>query len=213
MTATTTTRSIFKQFYTHKRTQALLEAKGIKVKSIEKVSITKPSGESYNSVHVIYIVSSGSRCSTFISCKEYLNQAMQNRRVKAMDYKAQQGIANPQQWKVTSNELGSIPRRVTTTPHSVTCDCEDFNTQANYLSQHPYLWNNIIKGHRICKHAFATLNELGFGSLRDYLAAWKPEGWHVLHQPHYGTICLTTSSGCKSATLPLFLRRTSSSNW
>jgi len=173
---TATTCSIFQMFYTHNRTKQILTAKGIKVKSVEKVSITKPNGEFYNSVHIVYVVSSGSRCSTFISCKKYLNQAMQNRRVKARDYKAQQGIANPQQWKVTSNELGSIPRTVTTTPHGVSCDCEDFNTQADYLSQHPYLWHKVLKGYRICKHSLATLNQLGFDSLRDYLAAWKPQG-------------------------------------
>jgi len=50
MIATTTTRSIFQMFYTRKRTQALLEAKGIKVKSIEKVSITKPNGQLYNCI-------------------------------------------------------------------------------------------------------------------------------------------------------------------
>lgn len=174
MTATATTRSIFQMFYTKKRTQTLLEAKGIKVKSIEKVSIIKPSGEFYNCVHVVYIVSNGQRCSTFIGCREYLSQAMQNRRVKARDYKAVQGIANPQQWRVTSNELGCIPRHVTTAPHGVSCDCEDFNTQADYLSQHPYLFKKVLKQYRICKHALATLNQLGFNSLRDYLIAWKP---------------------------------------
>jgi len=62
-----TTPTIFRMFYTHRRTQILLEAKGIKVKSIEKVSINKPNGEFYNCVHVIYIVKNGGRCSTFIS--------------------------------------------------------------------------------------------------------------------------------------------------
>lgn len=176
MTATATTCSIFQMFYTRKRTQVLLEAKGIKVKSIEKISITKPSGEFYTSVHIVYIVSNGQRCSTFISCREYLNQAMQNRRVKARDYKTQQGITNPQEWKVTSNELGCIPRHVTTTPHSVNCYCEDFENQADYLRQHPYLWQKVIKGYRICKHSLCTLSALGFDSLGAYLRAWKLGG-------------------------------------
>lgn len=176
MTATTATRSIFQMFYTRKRTEQLLQAKGIKVKSVEKISITKTDGSFYNCVHVVYIVSNGARCSTFISCREYLNAAMQNRRVKARDYKAVQGIANPQLWKVTSNKLASIPRTVTTTPHSVTCNCEDFTTQHEYLSQHPYLWDRVIKGYSICKHSLAAIAALGFGSLRDYLNAWTPEG-------------------------------------
>ena len=170
------TAQIYRLFYTHARSKALLEAKGIKVKRIEGVAITKPDGSFYNCVHVVYSVKNGARCSTFISCREYLNAAMQNRRVKAREYKAQQGIANPQQWKVTSNELASIPYTVATTPHSVTCNCEDFQTQHDYLSQHPYLWEKVIKGYSICKHSLAAIAALGFGSLRDYLNAWKPEG-------------------------------------
>lgn len=179
MTTTTATNqqpSIFKLFYTRKRTEQLLQAKGIKVKSVEKISITKTDGSFYNCVHVVYIVSSGARCSTFIGCREYLNAAMQNRRVKSKDYRATQGIANPQQWKVTSNELSSIPRVVCTTPHSVTCNCEDFTTQHEYLSQHPYLWQKVIKGYSICKHSLAAIAALGFGSLKDYLSAWKENG-------------------------------------
>ena len=177
MTATTTTRSIFQAFYTRNRTKQLLEAKGIKVKSVERVAIAKPDGTFYNCVHVVYIVSSGVRCSTFIGCREYLNVAMQSRREKSRDYQATQGIANPTQWKVkSSSEPGKFPRTVTTTPHAVTCDCQDFQGQHEYLSQHPYLWQKVLKQYSICKHALAAIACLGFGSLRDYLAAWKPEG-------------------------------------
>lgn len=174
-TATTQKPSIFKMFYTFKRSEMLLTAKGIKVTKVEKVSITKPSGRFYNCVHIIYHTSAG-RCSTFVGCREYLNQAMQNRRVKAQEYKAVQGIANPQEWIVLSSELGSIPYTVTTTPHSVDCDCIDFMTQSEYLSQHPYLWQKIIKQYRICKHSLATLSHLGCSSLKDYLQSWKTGG-------------------------------------
>lgn len=167
--------SIMRMFYTHSRTKALLGAKGIKVKSIEKVSITKPDGSFYSCVQVVYTTAAG-LCSTFISCREYLGHAMQGRKERARDYTATQGIANPQQWKVTSNELGCVPKTVTTTQHGVSCTCEDFNHQADYLSQHPYLWQKVIKGYSICKHSFATLSQLGFGSLRDYLNAWKDGG-------------------------------------
>ena len=101
---------------------------------------------------------------------------MQNRRVKSKDYRATQNIANPQQWKVTSNELAFTVRTVVTTPHSVTCDCEDFTEQSGYLSQHPYLWERVIKQYSICKHALAAIAALGFGSLKDYLSAWKLAG-------------------------------------
>lgn len=168
-------RSIFKAFYTHNRTKALLEAKGIKVKSVERVAIAKPNGEFYCAVHVVYLTSAG-RCSTFISCREYLAHAVQGRKERAREYTATQGIANPSQWKVTSNELGCIPRTVTTTPYEVTCTCEDFEHQGSYLSEHPYLWERVIKGYRICKHAMATLAALGCSSLSAYLKAWKEGG-------------------------------------
>lgn len=179
MFATNTTNQqpqIYKLFYTHKRSQQILENKGVKVRKIERVSITKPGGEFLCCVRVTYIVSNGSRCSTFFSCREYLAHATQARKARAMEYTAQQGIANAQQWKVTSNELGSIPKLVTTTPNGVSCTCEDFNHQADYLSQHPYLWQRVIKGYRICKHSLAALSALGFGSLKDYLNSWKERG-------------------------------------
>lgn len=167
--------SIMRMFYTHSRTKQLLQNKGIKIKSIARVSITKPKGGFYCAVHVIYITSAG-RCSTFISCREYLAHATQGRRERARDYKAQQHFSNPSQWTVKSNELACVPRTVTTTPHEVTCNCEDFEHQGSYLSEHPYLWERVIKGYRICKHALATLAALGCTSLRDYLAAWKDGG-------------------------------------
>ena len=38
------TAQIYRLFYTHSRSKALLEAKGIRVKQIERVAITKPDG-------------------------------------------------------------------------------------------------------------------------------------------------------------------------
>ena len=192
MTATTQAPSIFRMFYTHKRTQILLEAKGIRVKSIESVRINKPSGEFYNCVHVVYRVANGGRCSTFISCKEYLARATQKRKQEAENYKAYQENDSPSNWRVypkgnpvkTQEQPRQIEsdttevkyRSVTTTPNAVTCDCEDFEKQHTYLSQHPYLWEKVIKQYRICKHSMATLGQLGFSSLSKYLGAWKPGG-------------------------------------
>ena len=189
MTTTTTTPSIFRMFYTHKRTQMLLEAKGIRVKNIEKVSISKPSGAFYNCVHVIYTTVAG-RCSTFISCKEYLARATEKRKAEAENYKAYQDSNSPSNWRVypkgnpVQNEAprqiepstGDKYRSVTTTTQAVFCDCEDFEHQHTYLSQHPYLWQKVIKGYSICKHSLCALSQLGFSSLSSYLKAWQPGG-------------------------------------
>ncbi len=88
MTATTQTPTIFRMFYTHKRSAMLLESKGIKVQRIERVGIAKPDGSFYNCVHVIYIVKNGGRCSTFITCKDYLARAIEKRKQEAENYTA-----------------------------------------------------------------------------------------------------------------------------
>ncbi len=189
MTATTApAKTIFTQFYTHNRTRHILEQKGIRVQKIEKVRITNRNGEYLRCVQVTYIVASG-RCSTFISCRDYLAEAMNGRRERAKGYTASQNSNRPSEWNVYAKvsqmpvQLGTATRGsegkrriVTTTPTSVSCTCEDFESQGYYLQEHPYLWYHVLKERRICKHAIATLNELGFDSLRDYLAAWKPNG-------------------------------------
>lgn len=191
MFATTATkeRSIFTQFYTHSRTREILEGKGIKVRKIEKVSIHKPSGEFYRCVQVVYTVVNGQRCSTFVSCKDYLSKAYGDRKERSKEYTAYQDREHSTYWTVvskviqmpltgdmaTSGKEGKA-RTVTTVADAVVCDCEDFANQPYYLQEHPYLWYTLMKERRVCKHVFTTLDALGFGSLRDYLAAWKPEG-------------------------------------
>lgn len=191
MFATTATkeRSIFTQFYTHSRTKQILEAKGVKVKKIEKVAIHKPSGEYYKCVHVVYVVANGSRCSTFVSCKDYLAKAYGERKERSKEYTAHQDFANPSEWTVVSKVI-QLPlhgdmaksgkegkaRHVTTAPQAVVCNCEDFVTQPDYLMEHPYLWYTLMKERRVCKHCYTVMDALGFGSLRDYLLAWKSEG-------------------------------------
>lgn len=189
-TATTTKeRSIFTQFYTHSRTKEILEAKGVKVKKVEKVSIHKPSGEFYRCVHVVYVVVNGQRCSTFISCKDYLASAIAGRKERSKEYIAHQNRERPSNFTVLSKTIqmplyGTMAksskegraRTVTASPEAIVCDCEDFITQPHYLQEHPYLWWELMKQRTVCKHIFVTLDVLGFNSLRDYLAAWKPGG-------------------------------------
>jgi len=168
----------------------LLENKGIKVQRIEAVRITKPNGEFYNMVHVVYRVKNGGRCSTFISCKDYLARATEKRKEEAEKYTAYQEKHNPSEWHVYSKpnpnkvaeprqiQDNDAPkyRTVHTTPEGVYCDCEDFSGQCAYLSQHPYLWQKVIKGYQICKHSLCALSHLGHKSLSSYLKAWQPGG-------------------------------------
>lgn len=190
MTATNTTGSIFKLFYTHRRSMILLEAKGVRVRRIEKVGIVKPNGEFFNCVHVVYIVKNGGRCSTFISCRDYLARATEKRKEEAEKYTAYQEKHNPSEWhvypKANPNKVQETRqiedtdapkyRTVHTTPDAVYCDCEDYNNQSAYLSQHPYLYEKVIKGYQICKHSLCALSHLGHTSLSSYLKSWQPGG-------------------------------------
>lgn len=44
---------------------------------------------------------------------------------------------------------------------AINCDCEDYNRQIDTI------------GRGCCKHGYAVLNHLGFGSLREYVTATK----------------------------------------
>ena len=211
MTATTTTSTsnIHRLFYTAKRSQIILEqgwtnaqgvkVEGVKVKSVEKVSITcnstdKVTGEItqkfLNCVHVVYISASGKRCSQFISSRAYLARATAKRKEEAEKYQAYQNFSNASTWSVYPKKSDSAkkvipsptqdnattpkpPRTVITTKEAVVCDCPDFEEQGGYLQEHPYLWNQVLKNYTICKHSFTVLNHLGFDSLGAYLKSWK----------------------------------------
>ncbi len=210
-TATSQQPSIFRMFYTAKRTQIVLEQgwtnaqgvkiAGIKVKSIEKISITanttdKISGEIttkfLNCVHVVYRSASGKRCSQFISCRAYLARATEKRKEESLKYQAYQNFSNASVWSVypkpnpnkkvipAPTQDNAItpkpPRTVTTTKEVVVCDCPDFEEQGGYLSEHPYLWNQIVKGYTICKHSYTVLSQLGCDSLGAYFKSWRPGG-------------------------------------
>lgn len=191
MTATNTTSNgtIFRLFYTHRRAEQILQVKGIKIKRIERISINRPSGEFLNCVQITYIVSSGRRCSTFISCKDFLALATQGRRERSKDYKSYQDSKHPSEWRVYANVVqlptenrqptksseGKV-RHVIASTAGISCDCEDYLRQPDYFQEHPYLWWQVCKQRHICKHTVNVMSALGFGSLKDYLAGWKPEG-------------------------------------
>lgn len=67
-------------------------------------------------------------------------------------------------------------RHVITSPTGVSCSCEDYSNQPTCYQEHPYLWWWLCKQRHLCKHTVAVMSALGFGSLKDYLVAWKPEG-------------------------------------
>lgn len=169
-TATTSTAngSIFKMFYTFKRTQILLEdgwtnakgirVPGIKVKRIEKVSTTadytdKKTGEVttkfLNCVHVVYVAGNGKRCSTFVSCLAYVQRANFKRKEESRNYKAYQNYSNASQWSVypLPKESKGIKSEVPQSATDIQGNVRTVNTVLegvycdcpDYLNQHQYL--------------------------------------------------------------------------
>ena len=162
-------KGLMQVFYTHKRTEVLLAAKGIKAKVL-KVSVTRPSGKFYACVHVIYRTAHGV-CSMFISCKEYLQRAIANRKQAATEYFVSD-TDKPNEYHVYGKDADLLVQpgyTVTATAKGVICECADYKSQSVIYEQHPYLWKQILKGHQLCKHGISVLNSLNCSSLSQYL--------------------------------------------
>lgn len=166
-------KGLMQVFYTHKRTEVLLAAKGIKAKVL-KVTVTRPSGKHYNCVAVVYKTAFGI-CSMFISCKEYLQRAIANRKQAATEYFVSD-TDKALEYHVYGKDADLLVQpgyTVTTTNKGVVCECPDYTQQAVIYEQHPYLWQRILKQNQICKHGWALLQTLNHASLSSYLKAQK----------------------------------------
>lgn len=156
-------------FYTHKRAQLLLAAKGIKAK-VMRITIVRPSGKLYNCVQVVYSVA-GSICSTFLSCKEFLKRAIENRKDASNDYFVSE-TDKVNQFHVYGKDADYLTQPgyiVTAYKDAIACECLDYQKQAAIYQEHPYLWKQLFKERQICKHGFALLKTLGYGKLSTYL--------------------------------------------
>lgn len=64
---------------------------------------------------MVYRVANGGRCSTFISCKEYLSRATEKRKEEADKYVARQDFESPSQWRVypkANPKKVEVPRQI-----------------------------------------------------------------------------------------------------
>lgn len=163
-------KSLYQIFYTHKRAELLLAAKGIKAK-VMKITIVRPSGKFYNCVQVIYKVA-GSVCSTFLSCKEFLKRAIENRKDAGNDYFVS-GTDTANQYHVYGKDADLLTQPgyiVTASKNAIACECLDYQKQSAIYAEHPYLWKQLFKEKQICKHGFAVLRSIfGLGKLSTYL--------------------------------------------
>lgn len=177
------TKNIFDLLYTNSRTEEILKVKGVKVVSIENIRIKNIKGNFLCCIQTTYRTIKG-RCSTFLSCWDYLKHFVLDRKLRSRHYIAIQNQQNPTIWQVSCPSEPSKPvRTVRLYPEQVTCTCEDFANQIATFKEHPYLSKILDKKLNLCKHSIATLNTIGIRNYQGYFTQWEPGGrFHSLSQ-------------------------------
>ena len=108
---------------------------------------------------VIWVWVKGKR-PTFLSKAVFKTHFAEWRKAQARGLKVTERLDRPNAYTVR-NEYKESTYIVETRADGVFCECKDFNNQLTFL------------GRGCCKHGYAVLNSLGFGSLRDYITALK----------------------------------------
>jgi hypothetical protein len=108
---------------------------------------------------VVWVWVKGQR-PTFISKAVFKQHFAEWRKSQSRNLKVTERLDRPNAYTVR-NEYRDTTYIVETLADGVFCHCEDFNNQIQFL------------GRGCCKHGYAVLRHLGFGSLRDYLTAQK----------------------------------------
>lgn len=175
-TTASATKNIFDMLYTKRRTEEILRAKHIKVICIESIKIKNKKGTFLCCVQTTYRTTSG-RCSTFLSCWDYLKIFILDRKLRSRHYLATPDKHNPTLWRVICpTDLTKPARKIKLYPNKVTCNCEDFSNQSTIFKEHPYLVKLLSVKLQLCKHAIATLNTLGIHNAKEYFLHWKTGG-------------------------------------
>lgn len=104
---------------------------------------------------VVFAVIKGRR-PRFFSKKIFKIHFVQWRQAQAKALVATQNVFNPNIFYV-KNETKATAYTVNFFIGGSTCDCEDFNNQKQFF------------GMACCKHIYASLSQIGFTSLRDYI--------------------------------------------
>jgi hypothetical protein len=106
---------------------------------------------------VLWVCVSGRR-PTFVSKQALLLHFVEWRKGASRSLQVTQVITRSDLFTVR-NEGKSSVYKVQTYTGGVKCECEDFKNQSRFL------------GRACCKHCYAALDHLGFGSLSDYVEA------------------------------------------
>ena len=108
---------------------------------------------------VVWVWVKGQR-PTFISKALFKQHFAEWRKAQSKGLKVTERLDRPNAYTVR-NEYKDSTYIVETLANGVCCPCEDFKNQLEFL------------GRGCCKHGYAVLAHLGFGSLREYITAQK----------------------------------------
>lgn len=108
---------------------------------------------------VIWVWVKGQR-PTFISKSVFKQHFAEWRKAQSKNLKVTERLDRPNTYTVR-NEYSETTYILETRSDGVFCTCDDFNNQLEFF------------GRGCCKHGYAVLRHLGFGSLNEYITAQK----------------------------------------
>jgi hypothetical protein len=112
---------------------------------------------------VVLVVFKGCR-PRFMSRAAFLKHFVEWRKAQARALRVTQRLDASNQFTVRNETKNSV-YVVQAMPSGLVCECEDYSNQIQF-------W-----GKGCCKHGYAVLAHLGFGSLQNYLAALGENGY------------------------------------
>lgn len=118
---------------------------------------------------VVFVIIRGRR-PKFYSKKAFKVHFVQLRQARAKALVATQNVFNPNIFTVR-NETKGTAYTVNFFTGGVVCECEDWKNQSQFF------------GLAACKHIYATLNQLNFSSLRDYIEQRKAIAKAIVESP------------------------------
>jgi hypothetical protein len=97
-----------------------------------------------------------------LSKVDFIKVMTNDRRARSRQVKVTQNVYKPEVFKARTNSAYNVELY----KDCITCQCEDYKGQVSAFGS-----NQVA-----CKHSYAVLNHLGYGSLKDYLKYQNSQG-------------------------------------
>lgn len=134
-----------------------------------KASAAKLLGLKVTDIEFVYPME-GDRCMVglfndgiILTKAEFIKVMTSDRKARSRQIKVTQNVFKPEVFKARND---SRTYNVELYRDCITCQCEDYQGQASAFNSQQVA----------CKHSYAVLNHLGYGSLKDYLKYQKSQG-------------------------------------